>query len=256
MSENLYYGQFKQDKFVDDHFFKGKKNGVFLDIGASDGVSGSNTYYFEKQKGWKGVCFEPLPGIFDELAKNRKCICIQGCAASKPGKAQFLTIKSDSSIHMLSGLVSSFSSDHLSKIDKEVSRHKSDQEVVEVECFRVNDILARNQLNEVDFCSIDTEGSELEILKSIDHDQYHIKVFCVENEYRNKELENFMKSKNYTYISSLGVDQVFAHDSIIKDLPPMKLRLLRLYGFMNTSVRKSKYMTRELLIKAKVMSPQ
>ena len=53
-----YYSQAGQDKFVAE-FFNFKKNGYYLDIGALDGVTSSNTFYLEKELEWKGICFEP-----------------------------------------------------------------------------------------------------------------------------------------------------------------------------------------------------
>ena len=56
-----YYSQFKQDQFLNEVLFNNKKNGFFIDIGAHDGVTISNTLFFEKQNDWKGICIEPNP---------------------------------------------------------------------------------------------------------------------------------------------------------------------------------------------------
>src|SRR5580700_5035187 len=76
-----YHGQFRQDKFINDHFFKNRKNGTFIDIGAFDGVSLSNTCFFEKELDWSGICIEPIPEIYEQLKANRNCTCIHGCIA-------------------------------------------------------------------------------------------------------------------------------------------------------------------------------
>lgn len=54
---------------MNERFFKNLKNGVFFDIGAHDGVSLSNTYFFEKELGWSGICLEPIPEVFERLKK-------------------------------------------------------------------------------------------------------------------------------------------------------------------------------------------
>ena len=59
--------QMNQDIILDQHFFKGKTNGVFVEVGALDGVSGSNTYFFEKERNWRGILIEPNPIEFEKL---------------------------------------------------------------------------------------------------------------------------------------------------------------------------------------------
>ena len=75
-----YYSQHNQDQFLNEHIFNNKKEGVFLDIGAYDGIEGSNSYFFEKELGWKGICFEPIPKLYQRLKENRKCISINAAA--------------------------------------------------------------------------------------------------------------------------------------------------------------------------------
>ena len=79
-----YYGQYQQDKYL-DKLFKGKSNGTFVDIGAHDGLTFSNSYFFEKERNWKGVCLEPIPEIFAKLNETRNCIKINGCVSNKVG---------------------------------------------------------------------------------------------------------------------------------------------------------------------------
>ncbi|MDR2406522.1 MAG: FkbM family methyltransferase [Bacteroidales bacterium] len=62
------YFQYYQD-FLIDFLFKKKRNGIFLDIGANDGISFSNTYRFEKFRNWTGICIEPHPEIFEKLKR-------------------------------------------------------------------------------------------------------------------------------------------------------------------------------------------
>ena len=62
-----YYSQFKQDQFLNEVLFNNKKNGFFIDIGAHDRVTISNTLFFEKHNEWKGICIEPNPKGFATL---------------------------------------------------------------------------------------------------------------------------------------------------------------------------------------------
>ena len=87
-----YHSQYGQDKIINERIFGSKRNGFFVDIGANDGITGSNTYFFEKELSWKGVCIEPQPDIFNKLAKNRKSECHNCAVSSKTGTAKFLKV--------------------------------------------------------------------------------------------------------------------------------------------------------------------
>jgi len=64
------YSQFKQDLFLLE-FYNKKYNGYFIEIGASNGITDSNTYLVEKDYNWKGICVEPIPYRFRDLKNNR-----------------------------------------------------------------------------------------------------------------------------------------------------------------------------------------
>ena len=64
------FSQFNQDKFIFENFFPVKSDGVFVDIGAHDGITLSNTWFFENYLGWTGYCFEPNPSLFAKLVEN------------------------------------------------------------------------------------------------------------------------------------------------------------------------------------------
>ena len=59
----MFHSQFEQDKFLEQNIFKGYKNGFFIDVGAHNGISMSNTLFFEKENGWKGINIEPIPSV-------------------------------------------------------------------------------------------------------------------------------------------------------------------------------------------------
>lgn len=85
----MYHNQVEQDKILNKMFFKNKKYGMFLDIGAHDGLTGSNSCFFERELQWTGICIEPIPEIYEQLCKNRKCKCINACAYNKNGTTKF-----------------------------------------------------------------------------------------------------------------------------------------------------------------------
>ena len=113
-----YHGQYGQDQIFHEELFGGRKGGVFVDVGAHDGVSFSNTLFFERELGWRGLCIEPIPEIFDDLAKNRSAICVRACVARKTGSKKFLRVRGYA--EMLSGMLDSYDPRHAARLHKEV----------------------------------------------------------------------------------------------------------------------------------------
>lgn len=202
-----YYSQEGQDKYVIEKFFKDKKDGVFFDIGAHDGISYSNTYFLEKELGWTGVCVEPQDDNFEKLILARNCICIHGCIYKSSGLKEFLQVNGPS--EMLSGLLESYDPRHLERAKKEVEEFGGSLEIILVETFTLNEVCKDNDITHIDFLSIDTEGSEELIIKSIDFDQIDISVIAVENNYRENNIKTYLHSKGYVYDHTIGGDDIF-----------------------------------------------
>ena len=78
-----YLGETGQDKWVVE-FFNHKRNGYFVDVGAYDGVEGSNTFYLEKVLGWTGICVETFFSHFNIMTTARSCILENIAIWSKP----------------------------------------------------------------------------------------------------------------------------------------------------------------------------
>jgi FkbM family methyltransferase len=205
-NEVNFYSQLGQDKFVDD-FFKQKTGGVFLDIGASDGVTGSNTLFLEKHRDWKGICVEPCPGEFKKLVENRTSININACISNYQGEGNFTYVEGYA--NMLSGLSESYNQSHKNRIDSEVKKHGGKVTDIKTNVFTLQSILDLHSIQEVDYCSLDTEGSELEILNSIDYTKTKIHIFSIENNYNEDKFEKFLKDKGYYLHSKLMWDDIF-----------------------------------------------
>jgi len=202
-----YKSQYNQDRFLNENFFHNKKGGVFIDIGAHDGVSLSNSYFFEKELNWEGMCIEPIPTLFEQLDKNRECVKVQGCAWNQDGVKKFRVIKGYA--EMLSGIIETYDSSHIKRIENECETTNGSYEDIDIPCYDINSLLEKNGFFKIDFLSIDTEGSEFEILKKIDFKKFDIGIIIVENNYNNNELREFLKSNNYGLFTKLSVDDVF-----------------------------------------------
>ena len=68
--------QIGQDRWVFGEVFDGMRGGYFLDLGAHDGLTHSNTYKLERNYAWRGICVEANPFTFAQLKGNRKCQCV------------------------------------------------------------------------------------------------------------------------------------------------------------------------------------
>lgn len=158
-----HYSQFGQDKFVAT-LLGHKHGGIFLDIGAHDGVSYSNSCFFERELGWYGICVEPHPDAFKRLENNRACTCVNAAVGISDRKAQFLQVVGQG--EMLSGLVDSHAD--LQGAQQYAEHHGSEIHIIEIDCRTVHDILDANNVKALNYLSLDIEGGELEILKTID----------------------------------------------------------------------------------------
>jgi FkbM family methyltransferase len=202
-----YFSQVGQDKFIDEYFF-GKSEGFFVDIGAHDPVEGSNSYFFESQRGWSGICIEPQYNLYKKLKENRSCICLN-CAVSDENKiSEFYTV--DGYSNALSGLVDKYDQKHLNRINNEILNHGGKINKTHVVTKKLQDIFDEHGVKEVDFCSIDTEGSELIIIKSIDFSRTKIKLFCVENNYQTDDVKKYLEETGmYKLHTKIQWDDVF-----------------------------------------------
>lgn len=203
-----YYSQYNQDKYLDEVIFQGRTRGLFVEVGAHDGITFSNSYFFEKERSWTGICIEPRKSAFAELVKNRNCFCENVGIAEERETKKFLDIAGDNA--MLSGLCDNFSENHLKRVDREKTK-----EIIDVECLPLTDVMTRNGIYFIDFCGIDTEGNEIEVVKSINFEKIFVKFFLIENYCKEKELRAFMRSKGYYLIKTLTSDDLYVHTSIL-----------------------------------------
>lgn len=149
-----------------------KRGGTFMEIGAADGKSFSNTFLLEKEFGWKGVIVEPAQIWHQDLKKNRDCEIDTRCCTSESGvEVDFLETPSA----MLSTIERFKDSDTHAHERKKGSLYK-------VRTVSLNDLFQQYFPNgEVDYLSIDTEGNEEEILRNFDFARFSFRFASIEN---------------------------------------------------------------------------
>jgi FkbM family methyltransferase len=202
------YSQLGQDIEV-IKFYNNKESGFFIEIGASDGIYFSNTYLLETNYKWKGICCEPIPNNFEKLVKNRpNSICYKEAVYNQSG----LTLEFDiaNQCDMLSGI-----SEHIDRHKYTVDQNKTS---IEVHTISLLDVLNRaNAPSFIEYMSLDTEGSELEILKHFDFEKYTFGLIDVEHNHiepRRSEIRNLLLLKGYLYKGENQWDDMYKHYSI------------------------------------------
>jgi FkbM family methyltransferase len=189
--------------------YNNKLNGFFVEIGASNGVAYSNTFLLETNYNWKGICVEPLPYLFEELCKNRpNSICLEKAVYKESDKDIMFDIVDEAD--MLSG-ISECISDHSHLV-------KSNKTQITVKTITFNDLLDKNNAPLfIEYLSLDTEGSELEILKSVNFDKYTFGLIDVEHNFKEPartQLRTLLTSNGYDYIGENYWDDRYKHNSL------------------------------------------
>jgi FkbM family methyltransferase len=150
-----------------------KRNGFFVEFGACDGVLHSNTLLLENKFSWTGILAEPSKGYARSIKANRKASIDTRAVWSKTG--EFLEF-AEVSANGLSGIFSSIRS-----FEGVKKRESLGVKKYLVETISLNDLLKLYDApKSFDFLSIDTEGSELEIIESFDLQKYRPKVVTIE----------------------------------------------------------------------------
>ena len=167
------YSQNQEEKIILEYFQD--HVGVFIDIGANDGITFSNTRALA-ERGWKGVFVEPSPKAFEkltELYKGHKGFYIYPYALSSHNGKAMLQESGPLCSPADVGLVSTFHSHEKARFDKSVNYSP-----VEVKTFRWKTFLNRLTIKEFDMISMDCEGDELNILPQIDLSK--TRLICIE----------------------------------------------------------------------------
>jgi FkbM family methyltransferase len=201
-----YFSQFNQDKFLNEVVFCNKKNGFFIDIGAYDGISFSNSLFFERSNDWSGICVEPNPSVFSKLVSLRKSINLNVCIGSENKKVKFTQIEGYS--EMLSGIAEEYDNRHIERINNNILIKGGKINEIEVDMITLRDIVELKN-KKIDFISIDTEGNEFEIVNSINFDFLDVKALVVENNYKDNRIREHLNSVGFEYIYKLDCDEVF-----------------------------------------------
>jgi len=209
------YSQYGEDLILWD-YFKGKPDGLFVEIGANHPTALNNTWFFE-QRGWRGILIEPLPDRCRELRQLRHRSQIIEAALGAPenrGTAAFKVAAEQAS----SGLVLKPDIKCLGEIT--------------VTLTTLDDVLAAAANPKIDFITLDVEGTELDVLRGFSLERHRPLVLLVEDHWRSPCLHRHLGVRGYRIVRRTGVNSWYVPaDAKVFPATP--------FGAFNTSLRAS-----------------
>jgi FkbM family methyltransferase len=214
MNLKLSFSQSGEDVIIQFIIHSLKRKTIqYFDVGTNDPRKSNNTYLLYIN-GHKGVCIEPNPHFYQQIKKHRpKDTLIQGGLALHHENSADFYIMDDS-------VLSTFSYEEVEKMQKEHGRKLV--KVVKSPLFEINDIFQAHYIPNHDIIlSIDVEGLDLDILKSIDFAVYQPMVICVETiEYtialtgtKKQDIFDFLYAQNYRVFADTYINTIFLLNS-------------------------------------------
>lgn len=178
-----YYSSDRQDKIVYENYFLNKNKGFFVDLGSYDGIEKNNTLFFEKI-GWDGICIEGNPDIYNKLLRNRKVKCVNELVwKDSLSKMEYIA-----DVEMGNGII------HKDTRYREDREKYKKNKIYNINTKSLIDIFIENNVpKEIDFISIDIEGSEENVINDELLSLYKFKVISIEI-YKDLDFGSFASS--------------------------------------------------------------
>lgn len=196
--EAQFTSQGGQDRFLLEKVFKGnihRNKGFFIEFGARNGVEHSNTHYFEKVLGWRGVLLEAVPREHGNIARDRPNSAVFNGAVCEGDSISFLV----TDLVGWSGIETEYDNSRFNQM-KDMPRLK-------VKCHTLRKIVKQFGIKRINYLSVDTEGSELPALKTFPFDEVTVDVIGVEallgspdRDAKKEQLIAYMISQNYVVL--------------------------------------------------------
>jgi FkbM family methyltransferase len=241
MKKNNYHSQISQDRIIDFALVH-KKKGTFLDIGAHDGVTFSNTFFFEHKRHWTGICIEPNPDVFNQLITNRNCICENCCIAKEETTMTYRKVEGHWHSEMLSGILEFLSPEHIERINEDIRQYNGSFQDIPIECKNINNIINKHHMFDFDYISIDTEGAELDIIESINFKLYHFKILSIEtnsyNKDKNKRIKDMLKKHGYIYSVKYDFDSFYTMSWRLHILMSAYIFVIKIWDYITNVIVK------------------
>lgn len=201
-----YFGQAGEDKLIKT-YFPPNYIGKCIEIGGgNNGVTHSNTFHFENL-GWECLVIEAQPSFYEGVKANRKNVLNYAVSNENNDAIDFTVVCCNG--QPWGGMSSLQVDQRLVELHREMGFVVT-EEVIKVPARRV-DWCIENHFNypTIDFISIDTEGTELDVLKSFDVNKYNIKLLIIENNFGDKGIEDYLKSCGWRKDNTLEQNEFY-----------------------------------------------
>lgn len=215
------WSQDGQSLFI-DKLLAGKTRGFYVEVGADDGENYSNTLFFERFRYWSGVLIEPNQESFAKMKQlNRKAMLLNTCVSPSNLSEPLTFVVNPFEGHntnFLGGLSAYLEMTQDGLLQAQYEKHFAGGDVYTpvvqtLRCSPLVDLLP-DSVDVIDYLSLDTEGSELEILKHLPFDQIQIDLISVDvssitGVRRGDDIEQFMTTQGYRRIKQLSHDDIY-----------------------------------------------
>jgi hypothetical protein len=205
-----YYTNDGTDQIV-DALLRNKKGGVFIDIGAADGITNNRTYFFEKECGWVGACIETNNVLYEKLRASRLAVCVNASVGSTP--LPFLKIINDNYneqwIDRLSKPLQAYDPLELKEILKLVYNKRGRIELVDTPSFNFADLMQAFGLSKIDFLSIGNVENKVDLLRHINFQHFDVDVLVIENAENNYDIQKTLVNNGFVLLKKLATDEIY-----------------------------------------------
>jgi FkbM family methyltransferase len=225
-ASGAYQSQHGEDRWL-ERYFRGRRDGFFVEVGAYDGVVLSNTFFLETI-GWRGILVEPHPEKAGRCRENRPRATVFECAAVGRGTGTHVTFDLVEGGEVYS--TSAMSPEHQARLQTYGLKARQ----IVVAARTLDSILEEAQLPRLDYVSIDVEGAELEVLNGFDLSRWRPAIVMIEVNARTRKpaIRDAFVSSGYVYLRSVGINDVYVPLKHLKwlaravDLTRYSMRLL------------------------------
>jgi len=197
-----------EDIFLNDHIFKNKKNGFYIELGALDGVLYSNTKFFEENHGWSGILIEPHPDMFQQLMINRPHNSLFNSLVScNKEPLQYKYFVNDYAA--VSGVENTLLERNIEEFYNKLSFLP--QNTITIKPISLTSIVKSTGIKNIDFLSLDVEGHEYEVLQSWDFSIpiHVILIEVLEKNEKNELCKQILLQHNYSFYSICAHNEVY-----------------------------------------------
>lgn len=206
----------------------------YVDVGANDGITGSNSYLLE-QNGWQGILVEPNPVLVEQIKGFRTANVVPCLISNELGEVDFHVVTGPGNLHGLSRI------DATDDFFEHVKKHGGEVHCQKVTSKDLTMILRENNVPQnFEFLSIDVEGHELNVLETLDFETFSPQIIMLEDNSKgfDKKPLRFLESKGYSRVHRTGVNDWYTKD--LKHLFAAK-RLKAAITFMRWDLKRSLY---------------